>query len=47
MKKKIEYKTDILAGYIEPRLKELGEEGWELVCIVPISGGMYKYIFKR
>lgn len=43
----IEYYTNILNGYFEPKIKELGEQGWELVCILPISGGNNKFIFKR
>ena len=47
MHDKIEYLTRVLSCWIEPELKKIGEEGWELVCILPISGNNDKFIFKR
>jgi len=43
----IEYYTEIMETPIEERLTKIGKEGWDLICILDISGGRKKFIFKR
>lgn len=51
-----EYRTRTLgvafgADWLHERLAELGEQGWELVVALPLSGGAcvdhHTYVFKR
>lgn len=49
--KKFEYKTRTYATPacegMEDTMKKLGKEGWELVNVCPISGGLITAFFKK
>ncbi len=44
-----EYSTrEAIVPLQDTTLKEMGEQGWELVTMVPVQGGSrFHYIFKR
>lgn len=45
--KRFEYLTILVVSLTDKKLNELGQDGWELIILLPGRSPLNEYIFKR